>query len=186
MAGAALIAGQKSGVVYALDPDSWAGKSGGRGLVQGAAGGIMAASAQQMNGMSTSRLSGCRQSVFAPPQNADPWNRRLPYICLAVEPCPPRLRSSDSGGGTFALSLESGERVWYSPPQCEDGKPRCQPGQMGAVTGIPGIVFSETLDGHVRVYATNAGRVVWSAPTGGSISRAGSGDCGGRALYEYC
>jgi polyvinyl alcohol dehydrogenase (cytochrome) len=71
---------------------------------------------------------------------------------------------SDDGGGTLALSLTKGERVWYTPPQC-DGPGQCRPAQAAAVTFIPGVVFSGSVDGHLRAYSTDDGRVIWNTDT---------------------
>ena len=43
----------------------------------------------------------------------------------------------------------------------------CHTAQPGAVTAIPGVVFSGSLDGHLRAYATDTGRVIWDADTVG-------------------
>ena len=65
----------------------------------------------------------------------------------------------------FALKLETGERVWYTPaPGCGD-KSGCSPAQSAAVTVIPGVVFSGALDGHLRAYATADGRIIWDVDT---------------------
>jgi len=64
----------------------------------------------------------------------------------------------------FALKLATGERVWSTPsPGC--AKPGCSPAQSSAVTLIPGVVFSGSLDGHLRAYATADGRIVWDVDT---------------------
>jgi polyvinyl alcohol dehydrogenase (cytochrome) len=36
------------------------------------------------------------------------------------------------------------------------------------VTAIPGIVFSGGVDGHLRAYASDTGRIVWDADTRGT------------------
>jgi polyvinyl alcohol dehydrogenase (cytochrome) len=101
---------------------------------------------------------------------------------------------TDAPGGLHAVDLESGERVWYVPPQellCEAG-PGCGPAQSAALTAIPGIVFSGSADGGVRAYAARDGRIVWTfntnrpfetvngvAATGGSIDGPGAVVAGG-------
>lgn len=67
------------------------------------------------------------------------------------------------GGGLFALNIATGEKVWYAPPAepaCK-GKPGCSQAQMAPATLIPGVVFSGSVDGHLRAYATKDGKVVW-------------------------
>jgi polyvinyl alcohol dehydrogenase (cytochrome) len=67
----------------------------------------------------------------------------------------------------FALRLDNGQRVWYTPPvPCGDRK-RCSPAQSAAVTAIPGVAFSGSVDGHMRGYSTKDGSVVWDFDTTG-------------------
>jgi outer membrane protein assembly factor BamB len=64
-----------------------------------------------------------------------------------------------------ALNLESGEEVWQTPhPGCND-VPGCGPAQSAAVTAITGIVFSGGIDGHLRAYSSDDGRIVWDVDT---------------------
>jgi len=68
------------------------------------------------------------------------------------------------GGGMFALRLSDGERVWYQPPAvC--ARPRCSPAQSAAVSAIPGVAFSGSVDGHMRAYATADGKILWDVDT---------------------
>jgi polyvinyl alcohol dehydrogenase (cytochrome) len=71
------------------------------------------------------------------------------------------------GGGLHALRLETGEEVWYTPhPGC-NAVPGCSPSQSAAVTAISGVVFSGGIDGHLRAYSTEGGRIVWDVDTKG-------------------
>jgi len=131
----ALVAGQKSGMVHALDPDQqgevlWSVRVG-RG---GPLGGVQWGNASD------------GQNVYA-----------------AVSDHFATKKLSEAGG-MFALKLTTGERVWYTPPPGCD-KPNCSPAQSAAVTVIPGVVFSGSLDGHLRAYATGDGRIVWDVDT---------------------
>jgi len=76
---------------------------------------------------------------------------------------------SPSPGGMHAVALETGTRIWYSPPAaklCTGGADQnCFQAQGGAVTLIPGIVFSGGSDGGLRAYATRDGSLVWHADT---------------------
>jgi polyvinyl alcohol dehydrogenase (cytochrome) len=70
-----------------------------------------------------------------------------------------------AGGGLFALRLATGERAWYAPPPGCGEKRGCSPAQSAAVTLTPGVVFSGSLDGHLRAYSTRDGRILWDVDT---------------------
>lgn len=134
---ALLVVGQKSGMVYALDPVHqgalvWR-KRIGRG---GPLGGI------QWGGAAGKKL------VYFPRSD---WEDSKP----------------DSGGGLFALRITNGETAWFTPPAkvtCLN-QPGCSAAQMAPVTAIPGIVFSGSLDGHLRAFDARDGRLVWDFDT---------------------
>jgi len=140
----ALIAGQKSGVVHAVDPDNQ-----GEVLWQtrvakgGTAGGVQWGSAVDQNNVYVAVSDiGRIMLTYTTSTDADP----------------------KQGGGMFALRLDNGERVWYTAPEpCT--RPRCSPAQSAAVSAIPGVVFSGSVDGHLRAYATTGGKVVWDFDT---------------------
>ncbi|MBI2820613.1 MAG: PQQ-binding-like beta-propeller repeat protein [Acidobacteria bacterium] len=113
-------------------------------------------------------------------------------LYVAVSNSVPNGTRGDSAGGIFALDLSSGEKVWFTPPpSCGDKKP-CSQGQLAAVTVIPGVVFSGAVDGSLRAYSTEDGRILWDFSTardfatvngvkakGGSINGAGPAVAGG-------
>jgi polyvinyl alcohol dehydrogenase (cytochrome) len=71
------------------------------------------------------------------------------------------------GGGLFALDLRTGKRAWYAAPPkpaCA-GKFGCSPAQMAPPTSIPGVVFAGSLDGHLRAYDARDGSVLWDFNT---------------------
>ncbi len=141
----ALVAGQKSGLVHAVDPDNqgellWSVRVGEGGTN----GGVQWGSA----------TDGTNVYVAL----ADLGRVVVPYS-LSTDVDPKR------GGGMFALSLADGKRVWYTPPvPCGDRK-RCSPAQSAAVTAIPGVAFSGSVDGHLRGYSTANGSVLWDVDT---------------------
>jgi polyvinyl alcohol dehydrogenase (cytochrome) len=47
---------------------------------------------------------------------------------------------------------------------CGD-KPQCSPAQSQAVTVIPGVVFSGSLDGYLRAYSSVTGQILWDVDT---------------------
>lgn len=91
----------------------------------------------------------------------------------------------------FALTLEKGERVWYTPPPGCGERKRCSPAQSAAVSAIPGVVFSGSIDGHLRGYSTADGTILWDFDTVGPYrtvngveARGGSLDVGGPAIGD--
>jgi polyvinyl alcohol dehydrogenase (cytochrome) len=144
----ALVAGQKSGLVHAVDPDNqgeliWSMRVGQGGTN----GGVQWGSA----------TDGINVYVAL----ADLGRIVVPYsLSTDVDP--------KKGGGMFALRLDTGKQVWYTPPaSCGDRK-RCSPAQSAAVTAIPGVVFSGSVDGHLRAYSTTDGSILWDVDTIGS------------------
>jgi polyvinyl alcohol dehydrogenase (cytochrome) len=70
------------------------------------------------------------------------------------------------GGGLTALRIANGEKIWFSPFVCAPtAKPGWSPAQSQAVTAIPGVVFSGSLDGHLRAYSAEEGKIVWDFDT---------------------
>jgi polyvinyl alcohol dehydrogenase (cytochrome) len=70
-------------------------------------------------------------------------------------------------GGLHAVNLQTGQRVWYSPPQppsCTAG-PRCNAAQAAAISVIPGVVFSGANDGTLRAYSSRNGAILWESNT---------------------
>jgi len=173
----ALLAGQKSGVVYALDPDR-----GGEMLWQqrvgqgGSMGGVQWGSAADGT------------NVYVAVSDV----HRVPVPNAWATDADPK-----QGGGMFALRLRDGVRAWHTPPaECVE-RPRCSPAQPGAVSGIPGAVLSGSMDGHVRAYSTTDGSVLWDFDTvrsyetvngvpgrGGSLDGAGPAIAGGLVIVN--
>jgi polyvinyl alcohol dehydrogenase (cytochrome) len=133
-----LIAGQKSGVLHALDPDNegkivWQQKLG--------AGSI---------------LGGIQWGPAADAETAYAAISDIGFVPGAegMQPDP------KTGGGLFAIQLATGEKLWSALPQ-ECHTPRCSPAQSAAVTTIPGAVFSGSMDGHFRAYSSKDGKIIW-------------------------
>jgi polyvinyl alcohol dehydrogenase (cytochrome) len=165
----ALIAGQKSGVVHAIDPDKngeirWQIRIGKGGTL----GGIEWGSA----------ADGSKVYVAL----SDLHGARMPNGL--INEVDPKL-----GGGMFALTIEKGERAWYTPPPGCGEKKRCSPAQSAAVSAIVGAAFSGSVDGHLRAYSTANGSILWDFDTvrayktvNGVEARGGSLDVGGPAI----
>ncbi len=147
-----ILAGQKSGIVYALDPDKqgaqvWEARVG-KGGVNGGVQWGMATDGQKVYAAN----SDVGRSEAANPDPNDP--RPVPF-------------DPKQGGGLTALRVTDGKREWYSAPiACgADAKPGCSPAQSAAVTAMPGVIFSAALDGHLRAFASEDGRMLWDFDT---------------------
>lgn len=165
----ALVAGQKSGVVHAIDPDRegqilWQQRIGKGGIN----GGVQWGSA------------------------ADQSNVYVALSDLGRIPVPnsqATLPDPTTGGGMFALRLDDGQRVWYTPPPSCGVRARCSPAQSAAVSAIPGAAFSGSIDGHLRAYSAADGTILWDFDTvrtyetvNGVPARGGSLNVGGPAI----
>ncbi len=137
----AIIAGQKSGMVHALDPDQqgeviWQTRVGKGGTM----GGVQWGSASDGT------------NVYV--ANSDIGRIKLSYT--QVTDADPNV-----GGGMFALRLTDGKQIWNTPAAKCGNKPRCSPAQSAAVTAIPGVAFSGSVDAHLRAYSSTDGKILW-------------------------
>jgi polyvinyl alcohol dehydrogenase (cytochrome) len=146
----ALVAGQKSGVVSAVDPDQQGEVLWQERIGHGSAlGGIQWGSAADNSNVYAALSDISFRPAAAGTAGASPG-------LLGTTVLDPR-----SGGGLFAINLATGKRVWATPhPGCGD-HPGCSPAQSAAVTAIPGVVFSGSVDGRLRAYATSDGKIIW-------------------------
>jgi polyvinyl alcohol dehydrogenase (cytochrome) len=75
--------------------------------------------------------------------------------------------------------------------ECSFGKNRCTRAQPSAVSAIPGVVFSGAIDGHIRAYSAKDGAIVWDFDTAhdfktvnGVDVKGGSIDAGGTVIAD--
>jgi polyvinyl alcohol dehydrogenase (cytochrome) len=70
-------------------------------------------------------------------------------------------------GGMHAVNLDTGARVWYTPPQPKlcGAAPQCNAAQGAAVTVIPGALLAVSADGGLRAYSTKDGSIIWQFDT---------------------
>jgi polyvinyl alcohol dehydrogenase (cytochrome) len=148
----ALVIGQKSGMAYALDPDKqgevlWRTRVGAGGPL----GGVQWGSASDGRNMYVAVSDIGFKGIAA--DKTSPQGFRL-------------LLNPTQGGGLFALNLGTGEKVWSAEPAivCGD-RAGCSPAQSQAVSAIPGVAFSGSMDGHIRAYSASDGKVLWDADT---------------------
>ena len=173
----ALVAGQKSGIVSALDPDKkgkllWQTRVGEGGT----RGGIEFGPAVDDQNMYVA----VSDSV-----------RKLEEKTINGETLKTWVVDPTKGGGLFALRLSSGEKVWHAeaPKWACENRPNCGPAQSAAVSVIPGVVFSGSVDGHLRGYSTSDGHILWDVDTvrdyttvNGVAARGGSLDAPGATI----
>jgi len=157
-----IVVGNKSGVIFGFDPDAEGKIVWERRVAQGSSSGGV------FWGSATDGAN-----IYA--ANAD---------FIADSPA--------ASGGMNAVDLRTGAVAWSVPGAgCANRNP-CKPSQSAAVTLIPGVVFSGTMDGRLRAYSTRDGGVLWEYDTarefstvnqvhanGGSMSNGGAAVVGG-------
>ena len=160
-----LLAGHKNGTVYALDPDNkaqvvWA-TDVGRGSIQGGVHFGMSAADTRLY-VPINDMNNTRNGDYLDPEQARP--------------------------GMHSIDANTGKLLWSNVQSnvCFEEDEFCDPGISSAVTSIPGAVFAGHLDGFVRAYASESGKLLWEFDTrperigvngitghGGSMSGAG-------------
>jgi polyvinyl alcohol dehydrogenase (cytochrome) len=136
-----LLVGQKSGFVFALDPDQegallWKKRIGLGGFAGGVHWGMAADS----------------DTLYAPNADTNFINKW----------------QGERTPGLYALNAENGDQIWFTPAPdacAEEDKPACDPGLSAAVTAIPGVVFAGAFDGHLRAYDSSTGSIIWDFST---------------------
>jgi len=131
-----LLAGQKSGMLYAINPETgeyvWKTQVGDGGVLGGIEWGFAVDNARA-------------------------------YVALssAFE------KKAGEAGGIAAVDLADGTIKWRTPPAGDTcrGRVGCSTGQPAAVSAIPGMVFSASLDGHLRGYEAETGQVIFDTDT---------------------
>jgi polyvinyl alcohol dehydrogenase (cytochrome) len=152
-----LIAGNKSGMIWALDPDQQGKTIWEQQVGKGSSGGGV------LWGLAVDG-----ERIYVPNGFFD-------------------AKSPDESGGMAALDVRTGHLIWSTQnPPCGDRK-FCKPSHAAAVTAIPGAVFSGTMDGQFYAYSAETGEILWRFNSvhdystvnginanGGSMSNAGA------------
>ena len=131
-----LVAGQKSGALYGINPESgeliWKTQAGEGGVLGGIEWGFAT-------------------------------DGSVAFVSLsgAFE------KKAGDAGGLLAVNVADGTTRWSAPPSGDTcgGRTGCSTAQPAAVSVIPGAVFSGSLDGHLRAYASDTGRVILDLDT---------------------
>lgn len=135
-----ILAGQKSGILWALDPADKGKIIWQKRLSPGSA------------------LGGVE---FGPAADEDKV-----YVAISDVIVPPATAKP----GLYALKVSDGSEAWSAPAPrttCRWTNYYCNPAMSQAVTAIPGVVFAASMDGHFRAYAANDGKVIWEYDTAG-------------------
>ena len=133
-----LVAGQKSGSVYGINPDNgeiiWSkvvsggGTQGGIHFGMASEGDVLYVPLNDMKDTLDGKI----------------WLNRKP--------------------GMHSLDTETGNILWskITDTECKEIDINCDPGISAAVTAIPGAVIAGHLDGMIRVYDKDNGDILWS------------------------
>jgi polyvinyl alcohol dehydrogenase (cytochrome) len=148
-----ILAGQKSGVAYALDPDQegaelWHYRAG-----------------------AGSGLGGIQWGIASDGERA--------YIPVAdiYNPTPGGLHAVSLATGRRAWFTPAPSPVCGKPSRA------CSGAQFSAVTAIPGAVFSPSNDGAIRAYSTTDGAVVWTFDTNRDFTTVNRVKARGGSMY---
>jgi polyvinyl alcohol dehydrogenase (cytochrome) len=155
-----VLAGQKSGDVYALNPDSgtlvWKAKPGRGGMLGGVHFGMAANS----------------NRLFVP-----------------INDAPDGLNYSDPARpGVYALDLSNGHPSWSVPSdetECAGSK-HCTVGYSQAITATPDLVLTGSDNGWLRIRDSRSGQLLWQVDTKNPVTTVtgenkGGGSFGGGA-----
>ncbi|MCB2059598.1 MAG: PQQ-binding-like beta-propeller repeat protein [Novosphingobium sp.] len=129
-----VLAGQKSGIAYAVDPDTgklvWKTRAGRGSEGGGVLFGIAAAGG---------RLFVPINDFVQPPDGGFP-----------------------ASPGLYALDIASGEFVWKAPSlyTC-GGQKNCSPGYSGSVSATPDLVLAGSNDARLKIFDPASGDVLW-------------------------
>jgi polyvinyl alcohol dehydrogenase (cytochrome) len=154
-----LLAGQKSGVVYAFDPDHggellWETRVGQGGSMGGVEMGLTASGGV----------------AYVPVSDSE-------------------VKPPHAPGGLAAIDIASGKLLWQTkapnPPICSWGSYSCNAAQASAAASIPGVVFSGAWDGHMRAYGMADGKVLWDTDTARQFDAVNGVKAAGGAISGY-
>ena len=169
-----MVVGQKSGDVYALDPDNKGAEVWKVNLSKGT-----------LRGGIEWGMSADTDRVYVPIADYPMRNTGKP-------PTP-------EAGLLVALRLDTGQQVWAQKgvARCPETTVDCHPAKSAAISFTPDAVFAGSLDGMLRAYSTRDGRVLWETDTaqafttvnniqakGGSLNGAGPAIAGGMVFVN--
>jgi polyvinyl alcohol dehydrogenase (cytochrome) len=133
-----VLAGQKGGIVYAIDPDTgklaWQTRVGRGGMAGGVYFGLAAIDGH----------------AFVP-------------VTDMPDGHPSKFPASP---GLYNLDVATGDFIWKAPaPEACAGKKLCLTGYSGAISVTPELVLAGSDDAHVRIHDAATGKVLWDMDT---------------------
>ncbi|QTD57454.1 outer membrane protein assembly factor BamB family protein [Parasphingorhabdus cellanae] len=135
-----ILAGQKSGMIYGMDPDNagkilWEKRAGMGGFNGGVHWGMATDGETLFVGIADT-----------------PGNE------FAVGP---------ARQGMHAYDPATGKALWskYEPDVCDENKHECRTALSAPPTITPGVIFSGALNGILRAYSMDGGTILWSTDT---------------------
>jgi len=159
-----IFVGLKSGTVMAIDPDMhtgslWSNRVG-RGSIQGGVQFGMAFDSQRLY----VPISDMANTGDASQAERD----------ATLGPSRP---------GLYALNPIDGKLLWQTAADdiCA-GRAFCDSGILASIAAIPGAVFAGHMDGRVRAYESNTGKVLWQFDTSASLPTLGGGNAHGGSI----
>jgi polyvinyl alcohol dehydrogenase (cytochrome) len=161
-----ILAGQKSGSVYALDPNKngellWQQKPGTGGKL----GGIHFSLG----------VDEAKSVVYVPISDR-------PVEMLGKNP------EGEPNPSLHAYDILSGENLWSTPAPnvCIDDRGKsiddCHPGLSAAITVTDNLVFAPSLDGHIRVFDSHTGAHIWDFDARGEFAAVNAKKASGGAI----
>jgi len=152
-----VFAGQKSGWVHAVDPDTghllWKTRVGRGGLLGGVYFGLATRA----------------DMLFVPVNDVDDGGAH-------DEPAKP---------GLYALDVRNGRVLWQAPLDtdvCKDRGAQCAPGIAAPVTATDDLVLAGAGDGALRAYSARSGETLWQYDTAQPVATVGGGSAHGGSI----
>lgn len=157
-----ILAGQKSGMVFGMDPDNngetlWSARAGMGGYNGGIHWGMASNGSTLFVGIADTPG---HHATVGPPRH-----------------------------GVHAFKADTGEPLWsiIEEKLCEERRARCFPAASSPITATDDLIFAGSLDAMLRIYSAKSGELLWSFDTltsfetvngipasGGSIDSAGA------------
>jgi len=150
-----VIAAAKSGMVYGLDPDHDGRVVWSTKLARGSSNGSI------LWGLAT---EGARSFIAT---------NEYDYV------------TGRGPGALVAIANATGKVAWRTPAPvlpCGWGPVHCGQGQLGAVSAMPGVLFSGSMDGRIRAYRSTDGHVIWEFDTGRAFAAVNGGEAHGGGI----